>query len=332
MEIVRANAGDYEALLELFDRYGFALTSRGLLDWKLHENPAGDGAIFKLIVEGCTVGTIGVIPQIFWLRGESIAGLQVVDGLMGREVRGKRLFHEVMVAARRLGPPGSDGDTMHVGFPSLEASVRSFERAGWRRVAGAELRTCLFTPSKLEKVQCVSQFAPVLARMWGVVRALLFRGADDDIVVEPTANFLRDMNQFNGRTGLWGDRSAGFLNWRVVNNPRGDLRAFSLIKGGCCVGYAVCKVTNNSWELVEFRGANLTRRHFATFARYLYQHGLTETLDIWLFGREWSAPWVPRWGVARRRSSAAVFVSGGVPVSDKAEPTVWNLSYLDSDW
>jgi hypothetical protein len=332
MEILRARPDEYDAIVDLFRRYDFALKERRWFDWKHLENPFGEELVFRLVEDGALVGTVALMAQPFRHGDRRLTAIQAVDGLMGEEIRGKRLFNDVMAFVLGTRPDGVAGDTFHLGFASKPGSMRALENAGWRKLAHFHLKTCLLTPARLRALPGGRLLAALVSPLWGLVRSLLFAGATDAIAVEETDRFPADMNHLVPEDRVAGDRSAALLNWRVCANPRDRMRVFLLREAGEITGYAVCKVVPGSWEVVEFRTARRDRRAFGAFLRHLHRARLCDTVGVWLLDGNLMADVLPGAGTVTRRIGGAMFVHGieaaGLPV----DPAGWAGGYLDSDW
>ncbi len=332
MEIIRARPDEYDAIIALFREYDFALKERRWFDWKHLENPFGQELVFKLVEDDQLVGTVALMAQPFRHGGRKLTCVQAVDALMGHAIRGKGLFNDVMAFVIGTRPDGAMDNCFYLGYPVLPGSKKAFENAGWRKLADFYLRTYLLTPHKLRKLKAGAILVSILTPFWGLIRKALFAGADDAITVKRVERFPTDMNCFNPEGRVCGDRSARFLNWRVCDNPRDDMRVFLLWEKSEIAGYAIVKVVPDSWEVVEFRCARPERRYAATFLRHLYRERLCDTVDVWLLYGNLMEDIMPTLGAITRPSGGTMFAfkleEAGLP----SNPTQWAGSYLDSDW
>jgi len=332
MEIIPARPDEYDDLVALFLEYNFALRKRRWFDWKHLENPFGEELVFKLIEADELAGTVSLMAQPFRWANKPLIALQAVDALMGRRIRGKGLFNKVMAFVVGTQPAGVESDYFHLGYPSLPGSQKAFENAGWLRLANFYLKTCLLTPRKLRKLKFGPLIVPLLTPIWGLVRFWYFAGADDAITVQQVDRFPVSMNHLLPADRVCGDRSAEFLNWRVCDNPRDDMRVFFLKDGTEITGYAVVKVVTGSWEVVEFRCVRPNRRYFATFLRHLHRERLCDTVDIWLLEGNLQEDVLPSVGTFTRQAGGAMFIFMPEGIDLPVNPDQWAGSFLDSDW
>ena len=249
---------------------------------------------------------------------------------MGREIRGKGLFNEVMAFVVTAVPDGVAGPLFHTGFASLPGSMRALTNAGWTRLAGFRVRKALLTPRPLRERPLGRLLAPLLGLVWGAYRAWQTAGAGN-VVVRPVVRFTEDMDRFQPADRIHGDRSARFLNWRVIDNPRDDLRAFTFHGGDATLGYAVCKVLPETWEVVELRCTGSGHACAAALLRHLHAVEHAPAADFWLLEGFLQEDRLPR-GLLDRGMSGAMFVHGVEAVGLTADPGRWAGSYLDSDW
>lgn len=330
MQIVRAAPDRFDALVALFREYGFALRERRWFDWKHLENPFGEPHLYELREDGALVGTVGLLPQPFRDGERPLTAVQAVDGLMGREIRGRGLFNDVMAFVVETPVDGVDGVRFHTGFASLPGSMRALLNAGWIRLAGFRVFKALLTSRPLRERPFGSLLAALLAPFWGLHRRRLTAGAGR-VAVRPVVRFAEDMDRFQPAGRVCGDRSARFLNWRVIDNPRDDLRAFTFHDGDATLGYAVCKVLPETWEVLELRCAGSGRECAAALLRHLHDAERAPAADFWLLDGFLQQDRLPR-GLVDRGTSGAMFVHGLAAAGLPDDPARWAGSYLDSDW
>ena len=331
MEIVRAETTEFDKLVELFREYDFALKERAWFDWKHLRNPFGVPHLYKLIQEGELAGTVGQLAQPFRDGGHDLTAVQAVDGLMGRAIRGKGLFNDVMAFVINTAPDGVTGPRFGTGFAALAGSKKALRNAGWLQLANFRVFKALLSARTLRRKTGGALLSRLLAPVWGLVRARYFAGAAHDLDIIPVDRFTEDMDRFQPDDRVCGVRSAAFLNWRVVDNPRDDMRAFLFRRDDHIIGYAVCKALPDSWEVVEFRTEEPGRAVAAAFLRHLYRRNLTDAVDFWLLDGFLQKDKLPA-GLIERRLSGAMFVNGLEAAGLPADPDRWAASYLDSDW
>jgi len=285
-----------------------------------------------MVQDGGIVGAVAIVPQVFFYRCRRVTGLQTVDGLMGREIRGKHLFNDVMSFLLRNRPDYVGKDCFYLSFPSLASSIRAHENAGWHKLADFQLYTCFLRVECLERSPRLRSLQPLLRPLWGGYRNLLLAGADDDVRVEEVEEFGEDQMGLMPADKVFGDRTRAMLQWRVVANPRDAMKAFALHDGSGLAGYVVCKVRGRGFEIVDWMFHRPNRRYLASFLAHLYRRDLADSVDVFLFSDDERRAWLSRLGFVRRQFTGAMFVQhldrAGLP----ADPAQWKVSYLDSDW
>ena len=331
MEFLNATPDDYDDLVALFRAHDFALRERAWFDWKHLRNPFGEPHVYKVLHEGRLAGTVALLPQTFHHGERRLTAVQAVDGLTGREIRGKGFFNDMMRLVLGTDPPEAVGPCFRLGYASVTPSCKALVHAGWRRLADLAIRKAPLTSRALENLPGGALLSRLLAPLWPLVRARLFTGADDTLEITPVARFEEDLDALQPADRVRGDRSAAFLNWRVIDNPRDDMRAFLLRRDGRTVGYAICKAGPRSWEVLEFRSADPGRGAAAAFLRYLYRERLTDGAGFWVFDGFRQDDKLPR-GLIEVRTGGAMFVHGHDTIGLPDDPTGWAAGYLDSDW
>ncbi len=264
MEILKAHPDEYDDLVSLYAKYNFALTKREYFDWKFFQNPVGEALIYKMVDKGQLVGAVAIIPQRFRYQDKEIIGLQTVDGLMGKEIRGKGLFNDVMAFLRQQRPDWLEGqEYFYLSFPSLASSVQAHAHAGWTMLGHFLMRTFVLRPGAVAR----RVGRPWLALPMGLplvvtrVAATVMRGdgyafSIADGPVDPPA----------GVEVMHGARDRVFVKWRVLDHPRDDL-ALVVVNdaGGPDVGFLVIKRIGRQFEIIDIcltRGANGSFRLF----------------------------------------------------------------------
>jgi hypothetical protein len=330
MEIVRARPEETDLLIALFRDYDFALRERRWFDWKHAENPFGTPHVYKLIQDGELAGTVGLLPQPFRYAGRRLTAVQAVDGLMGRPIRGKGLFNEVMAFVLEHDPDGVEPPVFRTGFASLIGSMKALEHAGWTKLAHFNVRKAVLRTAALRGGAARNLAATLLTPVWPLFRRRLTRGAGE-LQVRRVDRFTEDMDRFQPADRVHGVRSAVFLNWRVIDNPRDDLRAFTFHAGDETLGYAVCKVLGDTWEVLELRSLPADPRCAAALLRHLHRVEGAAAADFWLLDGHLQPERLPQ-GLLDRGRSGAMFVQGHRAAGLPADPTGWASSFLDSDW
>ena len=332
MEILPASVEDYDEIIKLYRKYGFALRKREWWEWKYFGNPHFNATPFKIIDQGVIAGAVAVLPQTFHYRGRKLTALQAVDGLMGKEIRGKHLFNEVMGFVLQYRPDWLEGDYFYLGFASVAASTRALENAGWRRIANFRLYTCLLNHLPLRKISLLNHFSPLLGQIGKIYRRTLFAGSTDTIRISMLDRFSRDPTSSPTGDRVTGDRGNEFLNWRVTDNPRDDMRSFSVYDGDTCAGHIICKCLDRNFEVVESSLGHRSEKKLAAFLKYLYDQNVADSVDFWVLDNAPDRPLLPRFAFRRRKITGAAFIRCPEHVDLPSAPEEWNIGFLDSDW
>lgn len=301
-------------------------------EWKYRANPAGQAQRYKILLDGRLVGAVALLPQRFIWRGRELLGLQAVDGLLGKEIRGKGHFSELMGFLAAQQPAGEPEESFHLSFPSLPASVRAHESAGWNRLASVSLSMCMLTPSlPLEKAG-VGLIERVLAFPWAAYRRWLMGPTAGPVRVQEWGEQAIPFDTLNDADRIGGDRSAAFMNWRVKNNPRDDIHVLLVFDREAFQGYAVAKITDRKAHLLELRLRRPRRRHVQALVRHIYQHYRSDAIAFWSLGQPPTDTLIRGMGFIRRELSGECYVKhldrAGLP----GDPDRWAMTYLDSDW
>jgi hypothetical protein len=330
MKIVPATPAEFPQIIDLFKRYDFALVEKRWFDWKHLENPNGRAMVFKLVKDDSLDGTVAVIPQIARLGEQRFQAMQAVDGLMGKSLRGKGLFNDVMAFVANLQTDDTATPLFRLGFASLPGSMKALENAGWRKHAYFRIRKALLSANALKSLPAGGLLSVLLKPVWPLFRHRLLRG-HEAVTVRPIPRFTDDMTRFQPGDRVAGDRSADFLNWRVIDNPRDDMHAFGFYDGESMLGYAVCKAQPRNWEVVEFRTLHEGPHAAAALLKYISDHRLADAVDFWLLDGFEQLDKLPG-ALLDRGTSGAMFINGHLEAGLSDDNTQWAISYLDSDW
>lgn len=332
MDIQEATADDSEAIVGLFKRYRFALQSREWFDWKYDANPAGNSLRFKVLSGGTIVGAVAMVPQRFTWRDREIIGLQAVDGLLGKELRGKGNFSRLMQFLAVQQPAQMSGDSFHLSFPSIAASMRAHESAGWDRLCSFSMVQCLLTPRQLLEKADVAIMRRALNVPWAAYRKWIMGPDTNAVQVLRWDGSNADFHSLVDVERISGARSSPFMKWRVGDNPRDDIQVLMLYDREVWEGYAVVSITGRTASIVELRLRNPQRRHIQALVRYIYTHHESDAIAFWSLGRSRLDALIRGMGFIRRRLSGDCFVQHLQRVGLPADPAQWDLTYLDSDW
>jgi hypothetical protein len=308
------------------------LQEREWLEWKYFRHPYGWTHSYKILENDDIVGAVALLPQAFFYQGRRIVGVQAVDGLMGREIRGKGLFNDVMAFLWRQPPKGQEREYFYLSFPSLPASVKAHAFAGWERLGDFALYSCVLNRRALRRLPGAAWTASVTRPLWPLVRRWQLASASPDVAVEEIDRFTEDLDRFFPPDRVRGDRSAAFLNWRVIDNPRDVMKAFRLRERGEIVGYVIVKVLERNLEIMDLKFLAPRVRYLASFLRHVIRQELGDSVDVRLLPRHPYRGLVRRVGFFRRRACGVLFVQKLELAGLTLDPAAWEINTLDSDW
>ncbi|MHB8079149.1 MAG: hypothetical protein ACYDIE_07835 [Candidatus Krumholzibacteriia bacterium] len=332
MEIVPALREDEPAIVALFAQHRFALERQEWLDWKYHRNPFGGTLSYKILQDGQLAGAVALLPQAYWSDGRRLNGIQAVDGLMGRAIRGKGLFNDVMDFLLRQPPVDHDVPHFYLSFPSLPASVKAHEFAGWHRLAPFDLFTCLLRPRAVARRRGLAWLAPLLTPAWRLGRVMLEARGGRTVTVEEVTRFDDAVAALYPRDRIHGDRSAAFLNWRVFDNPRDDLSALALREGGELAGHVVFKRLGRTLEIMDLRFRAPRAKYLLAILRHLGERDLADSVDCAFLPGHPYRRLLPLAGFFPRGRRGVLFVERLREAGLPADPRAWEIHPLDSDW
>ena len=332
MEILEATPEEFDAIVALFKKYRFALQSRDWYNWKYFRNPMGAARPFKITVGGKIVGAVAVMPQRFTYRGRQITGVQTVDGLLGMEIRGKGNFNHLMHFLTVQKPPEVHEECFYLSFPSLAASVKAHQNAGWQRIANFSMLSCLLTPAPLFKKKQLPTLRKALEIPWSIFRRLLFGQAQNSVTIKSAVGLSTDFNELIDASKVSGVRTSDFMKWRVEDNPRDQIRTLLILDQDNFVGYAVCKSAGSAVEVTEIRLNEPKKIYINTLLKHIYTQSWGTSVDFWHFGKSAINRALPKIGFFQRNFTGALFVSNVAPLGLPTASTEWDITYLDSDW
>ena len=332
MDIQPATIDDSEAIVDLFKRYRFALQSMDWFEWKYHDNPAGQAQGFKVLLEGRIVGAVAILPQRFTWHGREIIGIQPVDGLLGKEIRGKGNFSRLMQFLAMQRPAGVSEDSFHISFPSLPASVRAHESAGWDRLASFSLTICMLTPRLLLEKAGIAGLRRALDLPWAAYRQWIMGPKAGPVEVRCWNGEDVQFDVLAPRGQICGERSSAFMQWRIKNNPRDDIHLLMLYEREKLQGYAVANINGGTTQILELRLQHPRRRHIQALIRYIHATHNSDAVAFWSLGQSRIQALIRGMGFVRRQLSGDCFVQHLQRAGLPADPEQWDLTYLDSDW
>ncbi|MFU8830731.1 MAG: hypothetical protein ACNA7J_01125 [Wenzhouxiangella sp.] len=332
MQIEQATANDSQDIVRLFRHYHFALKSMDWFEWKYNANPVGRAQCFKMLHAERIVGAVAILPHRFLWRGREIIGLQTVDGLLGKEIRGRGNFSEVMQFLAMQQPAGVCDESFFLSFPSLPASIRAHESSGWDRLTRFSLSICMLTPRLLLEKAGIGLMRRAMEFPWAAYRKWIMGPKRGPVQVRCWSGENVQFDAFAPFERICGDRSSAFMKWRVKHNPRDNIQLLMIYDRELLAGYAVIKITGCKTKVLELRLRHPRRRHVQALIRYIYTHHHSDAVTFWSLGRSRVNALVRGMGFVRRRLSGHCFVQHLQRAGLPADPDEWDLTYLDSDW
>ena len=328
MEILKAHPDEYDDLVSLYARYNFALTKREYFDWKFFQNPVGEALIYKMVDKGQLVGAVAIIPQRFRYQDREIIGLQTVDGLMGKEIRGKGLFNDVMAFLRQQRPDWLEGqEYFYLSFPSLASSVQAHAHAGWTNVGHFCLRTFVLRPGAVKRKLKPKFVAALSVPLLRTTRWIASRNVNKTFRYRQLDTME---TQIPSPKKLCGDRSSDIIKWRILDHPRGNLAIFEV--EDCCdqlYGHITVKQNGRNWEIVEVRMRE-DDAFLPAFLDWISTNDVADSVDLWeIRNYRFRSGF---WPGIKRKFNGALFVDSSHAPSLPSNPDDWSISYLDSDW
>jgi hypothetical protein len=329
MEILSAEPTEYDELVALYRQYDFALKERAWFDWKFFANPIGPGLVYKMCQDGAIVGAVAIIPQLFRYRGRDVIGLQTVDGLMGREIRGKGMFNQVMAFLKQQKPDWLEGkEYFYFSFPSLASSVQAHANAGWTMLGRFKMRTFVMRPEAIHRRTGSAVLGALSSVPLAVARGLAGATGSSGYSFRPydTQDAVPDGGHY-----VHGDRRREFCQWRVFDHPRDSFVLFTIehVDDGF-VGCLTVKCRARQWEIVDVCLDRVDRSVLPAFLRWIDHEDRVDSIDLWEIRRTVLKGGL--WCGAKRHFTGALFVDTNHAPSLPADPDLWHLSYLDSDW
>ena len=249
---------DYDNLNEMTEMFKlcFNLTPpENYFEWKFLNNPAGRAIGFVAYHEGSVAGFYGVIPEDFMINGEKTVVYQSMDTMTHPDYQRQGLFtglakktYEHLIE--------TDGDVFIIGFPGLTSHPGFVKKLGWRDIV-------LIDYMFLHRA---------------VFKAKNLFGKTSDLTFEKIERFDESFdayfeNKKYSPAKILHRLDAGFLNWRLADNPLFEYDLVKLSEGREIIGFLVYKLDSKNRcfiHHVEFAGEELYEMHFSAVCRYLF--------------------------------------------------------------
>ncbi len=267
-----ATEADREDQRRLFNTCFRKQKGRDTFDWKYARNPDGP-AISRVACapDGRVVGSYSYVPRRFRRDGQPVVLMQASDAMTDPEWQGRGIFtgldDSVCAAA------GEAGSAWAYAY-SGRLSLKGFLRNGWKCLGHAPVFRYRFRSRR--SLGRLGRLAPLAKRLAPLVDLSLGGRTRARFGGDTSALELQRLERFDERvetlfdavcpaSGLVGERSAAWLNWRYVDNPSNRQECFGLVRGGALAGYLVAEFVDGNAYLVDHLAA--TRGDLATLLR-----------------------------------------------------------------
>ncbi len=284
--------------------------------WKYDENPDGP-AISRVACDpatGAVVGGYSYVPRRFRRDGEPVVLMQASDAMTEPAWQGKGIFTGLDDIVCALA--AQDGIPWAYAY-SGRLSLKGFLRNGWECLGHAPLwRRCFRSRRSLARSGRIAPLAvlasPLVDLALGWRARVTLRRLDE---LENGETVLERVERFDGRvdslfgkccpaTGLVGERSAAWLNWRYIDNPTQRQEVFALSEGDRLDGYIVAEFVDGHAYLVDHlaRDAAASERLVAFFVGAAIERDAEEATALH-FDHAPIVPLLRRWGFKRPRGT-----------------------------
>ena len=304
------------------------LIASGKLEWKFRHNPAGAGMVAVARSDGDIIGVNAFMPSGFSVRGDSALGYQSMDTIVMPAARGKGVFPALLNCFYEQ----THGALIY-GFPNANSSPGFFGKLGWTHFGPVPI---LFRP--LRTGYFLRRFGRLMPDFRVPLLSRFFEGAERITRFQDDATSM--WHQFSSDITCAVDRTAEFLNWRLVDHPTekyeilrspdGSFTAHTVSdKHGGRIGY-VMEAIGNSQSLPLLIASSL---------REIQASGADAALA-------WCLPGSPNYAAYRRagfyplpqKLRPITINFGARPLRADSEASAaildssdWYISYLDSD-
>lgn len=257
---------DYDNLNELAEMFKlcFNLTPpENYFDWKFLNNPAGRAIGFVAYHEGEVAGFYGVIPEDFIAGGERTVIYQSMDTMTHPDYQRQGLFtglakktYEHLIA--------TDGDVFIIGFPGLTSHPGFVKKLGWRDIVLIDyvfLHRTVFKAKNLFRKTSNLSFEKI------------------DRFDESFDAYFE--NKIYSAAKILHRLDAGFLNWRLADNPLFEYELVKLSEGHDVIGFLVYKLDEKNRCFIhhlEFAEEEFYEKHFSAVCEYLFAESRSDFL------------------------------------------------------
>lgn len=201
--------------------------------WKYRENPAGELIAFEAIHEGRVAGFYGVIPWYFDVKGERQTFYQSMDTMTHPDYQRRGLFVRLAnltyeELARRM------PDHVIVGIPGATSYPGFVQKLGW------------LSPFRFKYLFTWRYQFEAMNLLRGPRRLEIHALTESDGALQSYFGRREGCSDF-----ITPALSAGFLKWRVFDNPNLQYTTLALHESGKMIGFAVYRRSEAGRAFVE---------------------------------------------------------------------------------
>jgi hypothetical protein len=280
--IREATEQDLPGISDLLTRCDFGPKKPEWLRWKYLDNPDGAARIFIVQTPDKRVGGLLAYTPREYRNGtaSSLIIMQAVDGILAPELRGKKIYSELLqyamskISAPVIGFPNKRTEHIHVkhGWKRLSPEQRwYFPVAGGRAFPNAP--------------RPVNVFFNLISARYAI---LLLGRMRHGIAMKLIERFDKEFDiRYNS---VQSAKSASFLNWRFIDNPVRKYFPYEFFESGKSIGYCVYALDKASAEVFDFVVRHRERACFRLLIEHLRKRRISHlvyrgtSLNLWRYG------------------------------------------------
>jgi hypothetical protein len=226
-------------------------------DWLIACNPAGPAYSYCAVEPGSgdVVGSVQVIPQRVNFNCRIVQAGQIIDGMVLKEYRGRRIFNRLTRAA--LDDLGSAFEYI-IGFPN-ELSLGPCLKAGFQILTSMSTFVMPLSGHYISRRLCSNKSIQRLADVISyplIAANRLFRPKGTSVALRRQANAASPAaanlhHSLQIPHSVTAVRDLDFLKWRFFQLKLADYEFFDVILDGSTIGYIVVRNKNRDREIVD---------------------------------------------------------------------------------